>query len=85
MCCWKSPWPSLWPIATPSSRPQQAPDVIRRSELADKAGWFETDPATLQHPRYPEIFAAGELIGQSFDARLSSNDKGVPDSLRMRS
>src|SRR3546814_9127615 len=31
-----------------------------------------------------EIFAAGEAIGQSFDARLSSNDKGVPDSLRMR-
>lgn len=31
-----------------------------------------------------EIFAAGEAVGQSFDARLSSNDKGVPDSLRMR-
>ena len=41
--------------------PQQAPDVIRRSELADKAGWFETDPATLQHPRYPEIFALGDV------------------------
>jgi len=31
-----------------------------------------------------EIFAAGEVVGQSFDARLSSDDKGVPDSLRMR-
>ncbi|WP_374523933.1 collagen binding domain-containing protein [Sphingopyxis sp.] len=31
-----------------------------------------------------EIFAAGEALGQSFDARLSSDDKGVPDSLRMR-
>jgi sulfide:quinone oxidoreductase len=41
--------------------PQQAPDFIRRSELADKAGWFEADPATLQHPRYPEIFAAGDV------------------------
>lgn len=41
--------------------PQQAPDVIRRSELADKAGWFETDPVTLQHPRYPEIFALGDV------------------------
>ena len=41
--------------------PQQAPDVIRRSELADKAGWFDTDPATLQHPRYPEIFALGDV------------------------
>lgn len=45
--------------------PQQAPDVIRRSELADKAGWFEVDPATLQHPRYPEIFAAGDVCGTS--------------------
>ena len=43
--------------------PQQAPDVIRRSELADKAGWFEVDPATLQHPRFPEIFAAGDVCG----------------------
>jgi sulfide:quinone oxidoreductase len=43
--------------------PQQAPDVIRRSELADKAGWFEVDPATLQHPRYPEIFAVGDVCG----------------------
>lgn len=41
--------------------PQQAPDVIRRSELADQAGWFETDPATLRHPRYPEIFALGDV------------------------
>ena len=31
-----------------------------------------------------EIFAAGEVIGQSFDARLSSDKKGVPDSLRIR-
>ena len=45
--------------------PQQAPDVIRRSELADKAGWFDTDPATLQHPRYPEIFALGDVCGTS--------------------
>ena len=31
-----------------------------------------------------EIFAAGELLAQSFDARLSSDNEGVPDSLRMR-
>ncbi|MBO9697190.1 MAG: carboxypeptidase regulatory-like domain-containing protein [Sphingopyxis sp.] len=31
-----------------------------------------------------EIFAAGEVARQSFDARLSSDDEGVPDSLRMR-
>ncbi len=31
-----------------------------------------------------ELFAAGEVLGQSFDARLSSDNEGVPDSLRMR-
>ena len=31
-----------------------------------------------------EVFAAGEVLGQSFDARLSSDNDGVPDSLRMR-
>ncbi|WP_432768704.1 MAG: carboxypeptidase regulatory-like domain-containing protein [Sphingopyxis sp.] len=31
-----------------------------------------------------EIFAAGEVLGQSFDARLSSDEQGIPDSLRMR-
>lgn len=45
--------------------PQQAPDVIRRSSLADSAGWFETDPATLQHPRHAEIFAVGDVCGTS--------------------
>jgi hypothetical protein len=40
--------------------PQRAPKVIRESPLADKAGWVEVDPATLQHPRYGNIFAVGD-------------------------
>jgi hypothetical protein len=31
-----------------------------------------------------ELFASGELLGASFDARLSSNNSGVPQSLRLR-
>ena len=31
-----------------------------------------------------EIYASGEIAGASFDARLSSNDRGVPESLRLR-
>ena len=31
-----------------------------------------------------ELFAAGEVLAQSFDARLSSDDKGAPESLRLR-
>jgi len=31
-----------------------------------------------------EIYASGEMAGASFDARLSSNDRGAPESLRLR-
>lgn len=66
-----------------AKRPYQAwatpsVDVVASAGfVSDKKGGSYTQA------RY-EIFAAGEVIGQSFDARLSSDDKGVPDSLRMR-
>lgn len=41
--------------------PQLAPDVVRRSPLADAAGWCEVDHATLQHPRYPNVFSLGDV------------------------
>ena len=41
--------------------PQVAPDFIRDSQLADAAGWCEVDHATLQHPRYPNVFALGDV------------------------
>jgi hypothetical protein len=31
-----------------------------------------------------DLFASGEVAGASFDARLSSNEKGVPESFRVR-
>ena len=31
-----------------------------------------------------EVFASGEVAGASFDARISSNNRGVPESLRLR-
>ena len=31
-----------------------------------------------------EVYASGEIAGASFDARLSSNGKGIPESLRVR-
>lgn len=40
--------------------PQTAPDVVRASALAGPGGWVEVDPATLRHPRFPNIFAAGD-------------------------
>ena len=48
--------------------PQRAPDVIRNSPLpwADKwtdQGWVEADMQTLRHPRYPDVFALGDVAG----------------------
>jgi sulfide:quinone oxidoreductase len=40
--------------------PQSAPDVVKRSPLADAAGWVEVDKYTLQHARFPEVFALGD-------------------------
>ena len=40
--------------------PQSAPDVVKRSALADAAGWVEADKYTLQHPRFPNVFALGD-------------------------
>lgn len=41
--------------------PQIAPDFIRRSPLADSAGWCAVNQETLQHPRYPNIFSLGDV------------------------
>ncbi|PIE11947.1 MAG: pyridine nucleotide-disulfide oxidoreductase [Rhodobacterales bacterium] len=48
--------------------PQRAPEFVRQSGLswADKwtdQGWVECDKHTLQHLRYPEIFALGDVAG----------------------
>ena len=40
--------------------PQRAPQIVRDSALADKAGWVEVDPATLQHPRFANVFGLGD-------------------------
>ncbi|NNA93284.1 NAD(P)/FAD-dependent oxidoreductase [Pseudomonas gessardii] len=45
--------------------PQVAPDFIRHSPLADAAGWCEIDPHSLQHVRYPQIFALGDVCSTS--------------------
>lgn len=40
--------------------PMSAPDFIRQSPLADAGGWVEVHKYTLQHTRYPDIFALGD-------------------------
>ena len=43
--------------------PQVSPDFIAQSRLADASGWCEVNPHTLQHPRYPDVFALGDICG----------------------
>jgi sulfide:quinone oxidoreductase len=49
--------------------PMRAPDAVRNSPLPWRAGplaadgWVEADKATLRHPRYPEVFAVGDIAG----------------------
>lgn len=40
--------------------PMSAPDFVRESPLADKAGWVEVDKYTLQHPRFANVFSLGD-------------------------
>ncbi|GAB6067664.1 FAD/NAD(P)-binding oxidoreductase [Methylothermus subterraneus] len=43
--------------------PQSPPDFIKNSPLANAAGWVDVDPNTLQHVRYPNVFALGDCAG----------------------
>lgn len=42
--------------------PQIAPDFIRTSPLIDASGWCEVDQVTLQHKRFKDTFALGDVI-----------------------
>lgn len=41
--------------------PQSAPDFIRNSPLADAKGWVDVNKYSLQHMRYPNVFALGDV------------------------
>lgn len=40
--------------------PMSPPDVLKRSPVADAAGWVDLDKETLQHKRYPNVFGIGD-------------------------
>jgi sulfide:quinone oxidoreductase len=40
--------------------PMSAPDFVKRSALANEAGWLDVDRATLRHVRFPRIFGLGD-------------------------
>ena len=40
--------------------PQSAPDFVKNSSLVDQTGWIDVNKFSLQHVRYPNIFALGD-------------------------
>jgi sulfide:quinone oxidoreductase len=43
--------------------PQTAPDFIKASPLANEAGWVDVHHHTLQHNKFSNIFALGDVAG----------------------
>jgi len=66
-----------------AARPYQAWATPSVDVVASAGFVWDRRGGSYVQARY-EVFAAGEVLGQSFDARLSSDNEGVPDSLRMR-
>jgi len=58
--------------------PQCAPDVVRGSPLANDAGWLEVDQTTLQHVRYPNVFALGDVASTPNAKTAAAVRKQVP-------
>jgi sulfide:quinone oxidoreductase len=40
--------------------PMSAPDFIKRSALANEAGWVDVDKETLQHTKFKNVFSLGD-------------------------
>ena len=43
--------------------PMAAPDVVAQSPLAAPSGFVEVDQHSMQHVRYPNVFAVGDVSG----------------------
>lgn len=58
--------------------PQTAPDFVRTSPLAAASGFIEVNEATLQHPRYPNVFALGDASAASNAKTAAAARKQAP-------
>lgn len=60
------------------SPPQSAPDFISSSPFADKTGWMAASPETMQHPKYANVFACGDVAGIPCSKTAASTFSQVP-------
>jgi sulfide:quinone oxidoreductase len=58
--------------------PQSAPDYIKKSPLADSAGWVEVDKFTLQHIRFEHVFSLGDCSSLPTSRTGAAVRKQVP-------
>jgi sulfide:quinone oxidoreductase len=58
--------------------PQKAPDFIRVSPLADKAGWVDVNPATLRHKTHSNVFALGDVANTTNAKTAAAARKQAP-------
>lgn len=58
--------------------PQSAPDFIKKSPLANAAGWIDVNPKSLQHNKYRNIFGLGDAAGTSNAKTAAAIRKQVP-------
>ncbi|MGR8940331.1 MAG: NAD(P)/FAD-dependent oxidoreductase [Gammaproteobacteria bacterium] len=58
--------------------PQSAPDFIKKSPLANAAGWVDVHDNTLQHNKYPNIFGLGDVASTSNAKTAAAVRKQVP-------
>ena len=58
--------------------PQSAPDFIKKSPLANAAGWVDVNPKTLQHNQYANIFGLGDASSTPNAKTAAAVRKQVP-------
>jgi sulfide:quinone oxidoreductase len=58
--------------------PQSAPDFIKKSPLANAAGWVDVNPKTLQHAKYGNIFGLGDATSTPNAKTAAAVRKQVP-------
>ncbi|MFO0946370.1 MAG: FAD/NAD(P)-binding oxidoreductase [Planctomycetota bacterium] len=58
--------------------PMSAPDVIKRSPLANEAGWVDADKYTLRHPTYANVFSIGDCSGLPTSKTAAAIRKQAP-------
>jgi sulfide:quinone oxidoreductase len=62
--------------------PQSPPEVVRKSPLANQAGWVDVHQHSLQHVRYPNVFGLGDAASTPNSKTAAAIRKQAPVVVR---